>query len=406
MKLPGKRFSFLKHATTIGAMLILFGSLLITLSHAVFAAPQQRVRALKPADMQNLIFVWASGSASIQQQASQICHTDAISSANCAAISADVRSAWLDLMQVDPASLGRIGVQENPVGRAQVYNILAGKLSSLTQGQESLLLAQTQQTLQQLDASLQSMNNLQPAGKKSSYIVWATSFTQKSKTGQYVALPDAYLKFANLGDSADIPSIYQPYYMPNGTKTKWSVAISLPDGSEHITRLRVTDVGPWNEDDNWWDANGTSKKLPQSCPVSTNLVAKDATSNPLVNGICPNGKNLRRMYYYLLYTHAGLPFFSASSYSPSGNFADGNWPTVLPKGCSEAVVASVNNDGITCGGGPGGYNAHNGGWLRGGTYSQGIANQSSIDLSPGVDKALGWTYPSSGLIKVNVSALP
>jgi hypothetical protein len=318
-------------------------------------------------------------------------------------------------MQVDPASLGRIGVQANPAGRTQVYSALGGQLSSLTQGRESLLLAQTQQTLRQLNASLQSVNNpLSPAGKIGHYTVWATSFTQhslsdglKSKTSQYVALPDAYLKFANLGDIVDIPSIYQPYYVPNGTKTKWSVAISLPDGTKHIAKVRVTDVGPWNEDDNWWDANGTIGTPPQNCPVSSNLIAKDATSNPLVDGICPNGKNLRRIYYYLLYTHAGLPFFQASSYSPSGNFADGsNWPTALPQGCSESVGASLNNDGITCGGGPNGYNANNGGWLRGGTYDKGITNQSSIDLSPGVDKALGWTYPSSGLITVNVSTLP
>ena len=139
---------------------------------------------------------------------------------------------------------------------------------------------------------------------------------------------------------------------------------------------------------------------------TSNLIAKDATSNPLVNGICPNGKNLRRIYYYLLYIHNGLPFFQPSGYSPSGNFTDGNWPTALPRGCSESTLASVNKDGITCGGGPNGYNAHNGGWLRGGTFDKGITNQSSIDLSPAVDKALGWTYPSSGLIQVNVSALP
>jgi hypothetical protein len=66
----------------------------------------------------------------------------------------------------------------------------------------------------------------------------------------------------------------------------------------------------------------------------------------------------------------------------------------------------VNNDGITCGGGPVGYNANNGAWLRAGTFNKGIANQSSIDLSPAVNKALGWVYPSSGLIKVNVSGLP
>ncbi|HEY6285574.1 MAG TPA: hypothetical protein VIX20_07930 [Ktedonobacteraceae bacterium] len=51
-------------------------------------------------------------------------------------------------------------------------------------------------------------------------------------------------------------------------------------------------------------------------------------------------------------------------------------------------------------------NANNGAWLRAGTFNKGIANQSSIDLSPAVNKALGWVYPSSGLIKVNVSGLP
>src|SRR5258706_11624244 len=157
MKLAEKRFSFVKRSAAIGATLILFFSLLITLSHAALAATQPSVRVLRPADMQNLIFVWASGTASLQQQASHICQADSISPENCAAISADVRSAWLDLMQVDPASLGRIGVQENPTGRAQVYSLLAGKLSSLTQGQESLLLAQTQQTLQKLKDSLQAL---------------------------------------------------------------------------------------------------------------------------------------------------------------------------------------------------------------------------------------------------------
>ena len=98
--------------------------------------------------------------------------------------------------------------------------------------------------------------------------------------------------------------------------------------------------------------------------------------------------------------------FQPSGYSPSGNFTDGNWPTAIPQGCSESSVALLNNDGITCGGGLIGYNAHNGGWLRGGTFDKGIANQSSIDLSPAVNKALGWVYSSSGLISVNASSLP
>lgn len=413
MNIPRNWLKSVKGFVALVATIIICVSSLLTLAHAALAAPQQSSRTLAPADMQNLIFVWASGTPLIQQQALHICQTEHISAANCAGISAEVRNAWLTLMQVDPASLGRVGVQENPSGRAQVYNVLAGKLSTLTQGQEASLLTQTQQTLQQLNASLQQANvRLTPTGT-ATYTVWATSYLQRSlpdglkpKTSPYVALPDAYVKYANWGYISNIPSIYQPYYTPNGTKTHWSVNISSINGQKTLSNVLITDVGPWNEDDNWWTANGTSTTLPPSCPVSSTLIAPDATSNPLVNGICPNGQNLRRTYYYLLYTHDGLPFYQPAGYSPSGNFADGNWPTALPQGCSEASVASVNNDGITCDGGPNGYNAHNGDWLRSGTYNKGITNQSSIDLSPAVDKALGWVYPSSGLIQVDMSALP
>ncbi|HEV2579227.1 MAG TPA: hypothetical protein VGT44_00125, partial [Ktedonobacteraceae bacterium] len=222
MKLVRNRFA--KHAVVLGVSLTLLVSLLITLPLAVRAAQHQNIRALAPADMQNLIFVWASGTPAVQQQALIICQAEAITPANCAAISADVRSAWLALMQVDPASLGRIGVQDNPVGRTQVYSVLAGQLSSLTQGNEILLLSQTQQTLQLLDASLQQVNGALGSAGATSYTVWATSFKQKSKTGRYVALPDAYLKFANEGAISSIPSIYQTYYAPNGVKTSWSVS--------------------------------------------------------------------------------------------------------------------------------------------------------------------------------------
>src|SRR5215467_1674818 len=298
MKLPGNRFSFVKNSAVLVATIIVFFSLVIAIAPAVLAAPPPSVRALEPADMQNLIFVWASGTASIQQKALQICQAENISPGNCADISAEVRNAWLNLMQVDPASLGRIGVQENPAGRTQVYNVLAGKLSSLTQGKESILLAQTQQALQQVNASLQQAGTHLTAGT-TSYTVWATSFLQRSlpnglkpKTSPYVALPDAYLKYANWGNLSNIPSIYRPYYAPNGIKTTWSVTISSKDGAKTISNVLVTDVGPWNEDDNWWDANGTSTTLPSNCPVSSTLIKPDATSNPLVNGICPNGQNL------------------------------------------------------------------------------------------------------------------
>jgi hypothetical protein len=237
--------------------------------------------------------------------------------------------------------------------------------------------------------------------------VWATSYSQKTKLSQYVAIPDAYIKYANLGYISSIPTFYQPYYAPTGRATHWTVNISTPNNAHSVAKVLIIEVGPWNEDDNWWDPNGSSTSLAASCPVSTNGFA-DATSNALVDGICPNnGKNLRRIYYYLLYTHNGLPFFQASGYSPSGNFKDGGpWPTALGQYCAEAAGASVNNDGITCASATPTYNANKGGWLRNGTYNSPVLNQSSIDLSPGVDRALGWVYPSSGLVDVYVGGLP
>ncbi len=116
---------------------------------------------------------------------------------------------------------------------------------------------------------------------------------------------------------------------------------------------------------------------------------------------------MRRIYYYLLYQHDGLPFFQAGGYAPSGPFSDGSaWPMVLGLYCSEAAAGSVNYDGIACYGSTTTYNSHNGGWLREGSYDSPILNQSSIDLSPGVNQALGWIHPSSWLVQVKVSGLP
>jgi len=79
----------------------------------------------------------------------------------------------------------------------------------------------------------------------------------------------------------------------------------------------------------------------------------------------------------------------------------------LPTFCAETIVASISNDGVTCVGKPSsGYNANHGAWLRDGTNDAPILNQASIDLSPAVDAALGWIYPSSGLVSVNVAGLP
>ena len=380
---------------------------------AAHAAPQ---RALAIQDVHALFFVWASGTPAVQQLAAQDCAQWAFSAAQCASVSAAVRAAWLDLAARDPAAVGRPETPPNVQGRAQALGALENQLASDTSGRVAQLLAATEAVYTQIrqpqwiQAHIASSKTL-PAGTA---LVWATSYSQSAlpkglstKRSPYAALPDAYLKYANWGTLSAVPTIYQLYYAPTGKAAQWAVNIANADATRSVSNVLITDVGPWNEDDNWWDGNGTSPTLPGTCPVTTTLVAPDATSNPLVNGICPNGGNLRRTYYYLLYQHYGLPFFQTGGYAPTGGFSDGTaWPTALPQLCAEAAAASTNSDGITCNGGATGYNNTNSGWLRNNSYNAGIVNQASIDVSPAVDKALGWVYPSSGLVQVDVSALP
>jgi hypothetical protein len=396
--------------TTIGAGLRFAGP----------AAPRVHAAAARPSasveDLQALFFVWASGTPAVQQLARQTCTDLGLSSGQCAQISATVRAGWLAMAQSDPAAVGRPDVRPNLPAQSKALATLTSQLGNSTNGHAAALLTATEQTYAQLSQP-QWIRAHVTGGKALAAgraLVWATSYAQNAlpdglspKRSPYVALPDAYVKYGNWGSLSSIPSFYQPYYAPSGVKTYWKVNVATANGARSVANVLVTDVGPWNEDDNWWDANGTSTTLPVSCPVSSTRIAPDATSNALVDGICPNGANLRRIYYYLLYQHDGLPFFQAGGYAPSGSFRDGSaWPTALSLECSEAAAASVNHDGITCASGSAGYNANHGGWLRGGTYDTPVLNQSSIDLSPGVNKALGWVYPSSGLVQVTISALP
>jgi hypothetical protein len=396
-------------------------------------------RAITVSDLQALFFVWASGTPAIQRVAARDCATLKLSARQCARISAATRAAWLDMAAHDPAAVGRPNARPNPTGRAQALGRLAVALASATGGRVAPLLTQTHASLTQISqTSWISANVLAgaplPLGNA---LVWGTSFTQTlfppgfNKSSPYVALPDAYLKYANWGQISNIPTIYQSYYAPGGTQTHWSVTImseSTGTVGKSVANVLVTEVGPWNEDDNWWDPNEgpwipvtsargssrTATTLPASCPVAAPPAFADATSNALVNGICPTGTahgNLRRIYYYLLYQHGGLPFFQSSAYSPTGSFADGSaWPTWLKMFCSEAAAASASSNGVACYTGTSAYNSkngsNNGGWLRDGTYQSSITNQASIDMGPPTVAALGWTYPSSGLVLVNVSALP
>ncbi len=378
-----------------------------------------RSATISLAAMQQLILVWASGTPAITQLAQQHCTQMRLSTDACARVREDVRAAWLSLMAHDPAAVGRVGMPAHLAARQTILAHLSGALGALTHQSLPALLQATQAVMTRVGTPAWWQQAALVVGKpipgQRTRLVWATAYQQTTlppgmtPTGSlYAALPDAYLSWANTGNGASIPAIYQPFYLPTGG-AHWTVTVSNPAKTSTVKNILITDVGPWNEDDNWWDPNNTDATLPVHCPVSGTLVAPDAIHNALVAGICPHdGHNDRRLYYYLLYQHGGLPFFPATAYQPSGSFADGSaWPTALPLFCAETAGAAINQDGMTCAGNAtGSYNGNQGAWLREALHDGPILNQSSVDLSPAVDAALGWTYPSSGLILIDVAKLP
>jgi hypothetical protein len=419
-QLAGRRHVWRRGGMALGIVLII-GAVLVGAVLRAQAAPRPvpaTVAQVSLDELQQMIFVWASGTPQVQALARQKCQSLSLSTAQCGQISAAVRSAWVDLLRSDPADVGNPTVRPHLTARNHILQLLAVNLSHIVQRRLPLLLAATGTTYHTIATpawvSRTQTQRGTPVPLGHFTVVWATAYEQTmlppgmTPTGsQYAALPDLYLSMANVGNGANIPSFYQPYYLP-ASGAHWAVSIATASTGREVTNVLITDVGPWNEDDNWWDANNTSTTLPTSCPVSTTLHAPDATSNALVDGICPNGHNYRRLYYYVLYQHNGLPFFQSANYLPSGSFADGTaWPTALAFRCAETAYAAINNDGSPCvGSAPTGYNGNHGAWLRDGTNDNPILNQSSIDLSPAVDAALGWTYPSSGLVSVNTATLP
>jgi hypothetical protein len=368
---------------------------------------------------QRLIFLYASGDAPIQQAALASGRTAGLRDVETARVSAAVRAAWIALMSADPATLGRPDVAPNLAGQQHALGKLRATLRAVAGSRYNALLGATERTFAQATSPdwlrLQGLTQTSQPGRPapgSLVFVYATSFSipNPPRPGAYVALPDAFVKIANLGLVSSIPSVYQRFYLAaprNGFVPYYTVDIANLQGTPVARNVFIADVGPWNEDDNWWDIFEPRPVIASGCPVSSKLVSSQSLTNAQVDSICPGLRNWRRVAYYLLYQHAGLPFFNPSGYKPSGSYSDAtNWPAVLPQDCPESAAASVNYDGVVCGAYPGGYNAHNGAWLRDGTYNSPVLNQSAIDLSPQVDQALGWTWPSSGFIKVNVGRLP
>ncbi len=382
---------------------------------------------------QRLIYLYASGNAPIQHAALAAGATAGLSAAQMASVSAAVRTAWIKMMAADPASVGRVGARPSFAGQQGVLSSLRAALARISGAKYSALLAATDHTYATANSAAwlranglgaaTATGSTNAAGTASYHVigtVYATSFCIPIPNsnpqqcdlslGNYVAVPDAYVKYASLGESGNIPPLYQLYYLRSGPYAPpFGVGIATSSGTVVGRQVPVKDVGPWNEDDNWWDPTNTSATIPNNCPVSPTRVSSSSLTNAAVDGICPGSLNWRRVYYYLLYKHFGLPFFQPAGYSPSGTYADATaWPPALSEFCPEAAAASVNDDGWTCAGPfPQNYNGNAGSWLSSsGSFDAPVLNQSAIDLSPGVDQLLGWQYPSSGYIIVNTWQLP
>lgn len=392
---------------------------------APLTATQRSVWASDGAWFQRLIYLYASGNTPIQRAALSAGGSAGLKPEQVASVSAAVRAAWIQMMAADPASVGRVGTVPNYTGQQSVLASLRTTLARVAGADYNALLATTDRTYATTSSpAWLSANGLAaPATAPATSVspqyrvigtVYATSFCilsapNQCDTSNYVAVPDAYVKFASIGASSSIPSFYQSYYLRTGPYAPpYGVGIATASGTVVGRQVPVKDVGPWNEDDNWWDSNDPSTVIPASCPVSSTKVSSSSLANAAVDGICPGDQNWRRIYYYLLYQHYATPFFQPAAYAPSGSYQDATaWPAVLPQFCPEAAAASINNDGWNCAGAfPQNYNGNNGAWLRDGTSNAPVLNQSAIDLSPGVNQLLGWTYPSSGYIIVNTWQLP
>ncbi|MDI3481615.1 MAG: hypothetical protein PWQ97_1270 [Tepidanaerobacteraceae bacterium] len=79
-------------------------------------------------------------------------------------------------------------------------------------------------------------------------LVYATQYA--GHTDYEVALPDKYIKFANIGWDDEIPDLRKPYY----SNPPYTVNVYYEETDESVLDVEVREVGPWNEDDNYWDA--------------------------------------------------------------------------------------------------------------------------------------------------------
>lgn len=87
--------------------------------------------------------------------------------------------------------------------------------------------------------------------------IWATQFNPNTPGAYEVALPDKYVKFANLGWWSDIPDNLEPNY----DSPEYTVNVYYPDTNKSVLGVPVDESGPWNTNDNYWDsANGINPR--------------------------------------------------------------------------------------------------------------------------------------------------
>lgn len=89
----------------------------------------------------------------------------------------------------------------------------------------------------------------QTASPYLSFRVWATAYAAHDPQSAEVALPDKCVKFASLGQTANLATFgCGPGYQPG---MNWNVRVTRDNGTSAVFPVR--DVGPWNIDDNYWD---------------------------------------------------------------------------------------------------------------------------------------------------------
>jgi hypothetical protein len=89
--------------------------------------------------------------------------------------------------------------------------------------------------------------------------VFATRYDPNTPNSVEVAVPDKCVKFASLGDTADLSNFHCGSGYPVGLD--YRVLVTRDNGQSAY--LPVKEVGPWNIDDNYWDPADSSYPRPR-----------------------------------------------------------------------------------------------------------------------------------------------